>query len=143
MKDTPTKSGFIPYYVEDGQIEFMFMIPSDPKYGGDLPGIAKGGIDPGENLKEAGIREAEEELGLKKSNIKGKTVKHVWTGKIKGSSDSYIMSVFAGEVKSKKDFDKPCYETKEIQWMTAEEFKRDGRKSQAKIVSETFRLLFE
>jgi len=48
----------------------LFFIPSDPAYGGDKFQIVKGRVDNNEDIEVATIREASEELGLKKDNIK-------------------------------------------------------------------------
>jgi len=64
------RAGVIPYYIEDKDIKMMFFIPSDFRYGGDKYQIAKGRVDPWEDVETAAIREAFEELGLNKRNIK-------------------------------------------------------------------------
>lgn len=136
-----SKAGFLPYIMVDGVPQFMFMIPSDPEYGGDKPTVAKGGIDEGESPKQAGIREAEEELGLKKSNVNPSTIRLAWAGEIKGMSSSYFMSIFMGEVKDKSDFNKPHFETKETVWLSLDDFKKHGRQSQVEIVEKAASLL--
>jgi 8-oxo-dGTP pyrophosphatase MutT (NUDIX family) len=135
------KAGFIPYVFENGTPVFMFMTPSDPAYGGAEPGIAKGGVDAGEDTQTAGIREAEEELGLVISNLKHETIKLAWKGKMTGLKETYPMSVFMGEVKNKEDFVDPHYETGSVHWMTEKEFSKSGRKAQAHIVKAAARLL--
>lgn len=129
------KAGFIPYIIDGDQILFMFMVSSDPAFGGPDPSIAKGGIDPGETAKEAGIREAQEELGLVVDNLKQDTVALGWQGKLTGLKETYSFSVYAGEVKNKKKFVKPHYETGAVHWMTEDEFNRKGRQSQRHIVA--------
>jgi 8-oxo-dGTP pyrophosphatase MutT (NUDIX family) len=113
------KAGFIPYVIERGLPIFMFMVPSDPRYGGELPQIAKGSVDEGESKIVAAIREAEEELGLRKSNIKNNTIKLVL-------KNNHI-TIYMGEVKNKEAFDKPHFETDSVHWLSAEEFKEKGR----------------
>jgi 8-oxo-dGTP pyrophosphatase MutT (NUDIX family) len=135
------KAGFIPYITESDGPVFMFMTPSDPKYGGLNPGIAKGHVDPGENIKEAAIREAEEELGLKTSNLKQDTAKLAWKGELTGLTETYIMTIYMGEVKDKKDFNKPHFETKETSWLSEEEFMKIGAERQKDIVRTVARLL--
>ena len=130
------KAGFIPYIKEDEQVKFMFMISSDAKYGGSLPMISKGHIDPGETPQEAAIREAEEELGLIKSNLKAKTIAEGWRGIIKGNRDKYGMVIYFGEVKDKFAFGTPEHETKSVVWMTEKEFLASGRETHKNIVSE-------
>lgn len=138
VADLPKKAGFLPYVIEDGKPVFMFMLSSDPKFGGGLPAIAKGEIDGDESPKEAGMREAEEELGLKRSNLKLSTVKEVWRGEITGLLITYTMVIYAGEVKNRKDFGTPHYETESVHWMTKEEFGAEGRPSQQHIVDAAF-----
>ena len=137
----PKKSGFIPDVIEDGVPVLMLRVPSDPKYGGDKPCVAKGGIDPGEDPETAGIREAEEELGLKKSNLKMNTVKLAWKGKLTGNTETYIMTIYMGEVKSKKDFGHTHYDTGSVHWLTWEQYQKDGRRSQLNIIQAAHGLL--
>jgi 8-oxo-dGTP pyrophosphatase MutT (NUDIX family) len=136
------KSGFIPYiFNEAGVPVFMFMVSSNSKYGGSDPAIAKGKVDKGESLEQAGIREAEEELGLKQSNIRPGTIRLAWRGMVKGLDATYEMAVYMGEVKDKEDFDEPHYETKHVEWMTAAEFAKRGRHTQDMIVKAANRLI--
>lgn len=95
--------------------------------------IAKGHIDAGENCEQAAIREASEELGLKKNNIIGNPFL-VWKKEISGLVESYDFAVFAVNVKDTTDFDKPDYETKAVHWMTLEQFIASGRTSHHEIV---------
>ena|SRR5271168_541986 len=135
------KAGFIPYVYEDGKPLFYFMTPSDAKFGGDQPSIAKGHIDKGESVLAAAYREASEELGLKAENVIRSTVKLVWKGKVEGKKEAFIFTVYIGEVRKKKDFGKPDHETGSTHWLTAKEFADKGRKSQVKIVQAANRLL--
>lgn len=126
------KAGFMPFVIRKGVPVYLFMISSDGKFGGDEAQIAKGHIDAGETAATAAVREAEEELGLRKSNLlssfKG------WSGSQTGLKSKYPFTVFAGQVKSKKAFNKPHYETKATLWLSAEEFGTTGRDSQRHIV---------
>ncbi len=129
-----TKAGIIPYYVLDGVTQFMFMIPSDPAYGGTSPNIAKGGVEDGENVTEAAIREGEEELGLKRSNfVASPTVG--FSEIVSGLDATYKFTVYTVEVKDPTDFSQYHYETKETLWLTAADFASSGRSSQRKIVT--------
>jgi 8-oxo-dGTP pyrophosphatase MutT (NUDIX family) len=121
---------------EDGEPVFMFMIPSDPNFGGTRPAIAKGNIDPGELDIEAAIREAEEELGLVKSNIISSTLKKIWSGE-KG----YHMTVYMCEVRNKKNFVEPHFETGSTHWLTVDEFTENGKIWQIPIVRKARSLL--
>jgi 8-oxo-dGTP pyrophosphatase MutT (NUDIX family) len=133
----PRKAGLMPYVYQDGEPVFMFMVPSDADFGGKKPAIAKGNIDGSESVFEAAVREAEEELGLKKSNMIIETFAQVWRG-----SNGYLMTVFMCEVKDKMDFNEPHYETGSTHWLTAAEFSRVGKKWQIPIVQQG-RLLLE
>ena len=138
----PKKAGFIPYITENGaERKFMFMIPSDANFGGTKPSFAKGMIDPGESSKQAAIREAEEELGLKQSNLKMDTVELAWNGIMHGDDESYAMTMFVGEVKSKSDFNKAHWETGSVWWMTAEEFIAGGRRAHISVFKQIVSLL--
>ena len=58
------RSGLIPMYRNDnGDIEICLMVPSDPKYGGDMPQIAKGIIEDDMAPLENALKEGQEELG--------------------------------------------------------------------------------
>jgi 8-oxo-dGTP pyrophosphatase MutT (NUDIX family) len=130
-----SKAGLIPYFVNpDGSVEFLFMVSSDPAYGGDKPMVSKGGIDEGETEAIAAIREAVEELGLKEENLVG-DIKPVWFQNTSGMTEDYNMTIFVGEVKSKTDFLIPHYETSHTVWMTAKQFYKKGRSSHAGIIS--------
>ena len=114
------RAGLVPCYInDDGELEMMFMKPSDPTYGGSDYQIAKGKIEVGESEMETAIREAREELGLKLDNIS-----HTfYCGKFLGRT--YI---FASIVNSKENFD-PFMEdeTESVTWMTMEQFAKEGR----------------
>lgn len=115
------RAGVVPFYVsDDGEFKMMFMKPSDAKYGGDYFQIAKGKVDEGENPLQAGVREANEELGLRESNIK-------WLEK--GGLFLETHHIYIAEVSSMDDnkFDKPHFETGAVSWMTEAEFISDGR----------------
>jgi 8-oxo-dGTP pyrophosphatase MutT (NUDIX family) len=110
------------------------MVSSDPMYGGGDPAVAKGKIDTGENVKSASLREAEEELGLRQSNLKQETIQIGWSGEISGLDATYEMTIYTGEVKNKSAFDEPDHEVAETKWLTLDQFKKEGRKSHLRIV---------
>lgn len=126
------KAGLIPYFIEDGVVQMLFMKSSNAAFGDSAPMIAKGHVDPGESFEAAGVREAEEELGIRKSNLK--EVYLGWSGELSGELDHYEFKVYTAEVHNKKDFDTPCYETESVHWLTIKEFEKVGRKSHLKIV---------
>lgn len=131
---TRSRAGFIPYVIEDGEPVFYFMVPSKEEFGGTKPQIAKGQIDHSENARSAALREAQEELGLKASNLKNETIKLAWRGNLRGSSETYEITVFIGEVENKKDFDEPHHETGDRRWMTIKDFREEGHEPHLKIV---------
>ena len=128
------KGGVIPYVVEDGEVLMMFMVSSSSKYGGELPQIAKGGVEKNETVYAGAFREAEEELGLRERNIVKGSEKLCWSGYFKTTTTDSEMSIYSVQVKDQKDFGKPHFETKYTVWMTLEEFMMGGRDTQKHIV---------
>lgn len=127
------KSGVVPFFInEAGTPVMMFMIPSDPKFGGSLFQIAKGRIEQGEDIQEAALREAEEELGLRTGNIS--QVKSVGNTKITGLDETYMLAIFVAKIKDPENFAAPHYETGKRAWLTLDQFKIRGRKSQLSLV---------
>lgn len=133
-KKKTERAGVIPYYIDDGQIKMMFMKPSDPKYGGASFQIAKGKQEEGEEPLEAGLREANEELGLFKGNV---TATHN-LGKFLGRTHIYV-----AKIKDPDMFGDTCDETEETSWMTPEEFQADGRDLHKPIVKAAVRHIKE
>lgn len=131
------KAGVLPYIKTDQGLEFLFMIPSDPFYGGDKPQISKGHMDKGETPLESAIREGEEEIGLKKSNIKSYKK---FKSKIQGMQDSYIMYVYAIELKDKNNFGKVGRESTGRVWINEKDINQ-VRKSQYNIVKHFLNVL--
>jgi len=105
----------------------MFMVPSDPAYGGTKWQIAKGHIDPGENARQAAIREGGEELGLVPSNIKSVAQADVSHQEYHGF-DPVTLTVFVAEIKDPAAFTEPHYETGQTAWLTPEQFASTGRR---------------
>ena len=124
------RAGCLPYIIEDGEIQILFMLPSKEEYGGDKFQIAKGKVEDGESNKEAGIREAQEELGLFSGNVED--THHL--GKFLGRTDFYVV-----KIKDKDQFGDPHFETKEVKWMTPEEFQKEGRGLHKPVVSAAVR----
>lgn len=136
------KAGVIPYFIqEDGTPAMMFMVPSNAQFGGSLFQIAKGRIEPGENIQEAAVREAEEELGLRTENVT--QVKSIGNVKITGLDETYMLAIFAAEVKDPENFDQPHYETGKRAWLTLEEFKAQGRQNQLPLVKQAYNKIWQ
>jgi len=112
------RAGVIPYYVEDGVINMLFMVPSNEAFGGSDPQLPKGRIDEGEDAKQAALREGNEEVGLLPWNIEHLEEVGTFLGRT---------TVFVAKVKDKNDFGDFHFETKETTWMTPEQFDQDGR----------------
>jgi 8-oxo-dGTP pyrophosphatase MutT (NUDIX family) len=131
---TGPKAGVVPF-LDDGRA--LFAVPSDSHFGGAEPAIAKGRVDGEESVKDAAVREGEEELGLRKSNMAAEPFLG-WSGTLTGLDATYKMSVYAVLVKDEDAFDKPDYETKSTHWFTRQEFMTKGRKSQHEIMDKIF-----
>lgn len=123
-----SKAAFIPYYGN----KILVCKSSDPAFGGPDFALCKGTVDPGESLKAAAIREAEEELGLIASNIG--TVKHL----ANYTSSRYILAVYYAEIKDPHMFGPHDDEIAETRWMTREEFAKVGRSDHKQIVEKFF-----
>lgn len=127
------RAGLIPFrYTEDG-ITFLLMVSSDSKFGGHRPMISKGKIEKGETPLEAAVREAEEELGLKRRNLRGEIIP-LFAGRQELYSGAYDLAVYGVEIQDQYDFDKWCSETEYTLWMTLEEFRAQGRRDHLKFL---------
>ena len=137
------KSGIIPYFISpDGEIRMLFMVASNPRFGGPRPMISKGTIEAGEDTLTAAIREGEEELGLKRSNFKNRPFL-IHEEYIELKTVQYQLAVYAVEVKDKMDFDKWDAETAFTTWMTGDSFFEKGRGDHKPIVKKLLDLLYE
>ena len=121
-----TKAAFIPFY----QDKILVCLSSNPMFGGPHFALCKGEIDKGETVEQAAIREAEEELGLRISNLAG-PINHLGNFK----TFSYMLSVYYAEIKDPDAFNLPCWEIAETKWMTWDEFKAIGREQHRPIVN--------
>lgn len=134
------KAGIIPWRLVDGEIQMMFMISSDPKYGGSKPQISKGYVDSEDgSSKNAAIREGKEELGLKLENTRYEkhSVNMVTRGHIQDER-SYTFALYEVEVVSQFDFDEPHFETAFAVWLTAPQFMEHGREEHKELVKQAF-----
>lgn len=118
------RGGVIPYYIKDGEVQMMFMQPSDPKFGGSSFQIAKGKLDGNESPQEGAFREAKEELGLFGPNVEVPNI----LGRF-GNIHVYI-----AKIKDPNMFGDTTDETKATTWWTPEEFQSKGRSWQKPIV---------
>lgn len=115
------RAGMVPYYIKDETIFMLFMRPSDPKFGTFSYQVCKGKVEENELPMEAALREAEEEIGLKISNICGE-VHHI--GTVLGRTDIYVC-----KIEDPLNFSSPSTpeEVESTKWMTPEEFQQTGR----------------
>ena len=128
------RAGLIPYLRDkDGNLSYLMMVSSDPKFGGPRPMISKGKIEHGETKPEAAVREAEEELGFKIRNARGKLIE-VADERVVLHSAAYDLTIFGVEIMDRYDFDKWCDETDYVLWLTSKEFRLKGRKDHVKYV---------
>jgi 8-oxo-dGTP pyrophosphatase MutT (NUDIX family) len=121
------RAGLIPYYIENDEIYFMLMKPSDSRYGGDEFQLAKGKVEEGETSYVAAYREAYEELGLLRRNMREQEYLGCYLG---------YTEVYYSEIIDKDDFTETTYETSETTWMTLDEFLKCGRGIHKKIFRE-------
>ena len=123
------RAGVYPVYTEaDGQRYVYMMVPSQPKFGGTLPQMGKGGIDDGETPEEAAMREGYEELGLREGNIK--SFYQIADESIKTRKGGYQLTVFVAEVIDKDAFDPHGYEAKWSGWVEIDEALKVSRPNQ-------------
>lgn len=128
------RAGLIPFLRdENGELHYLMMVSSDPKFGGHRPMISKGKIEPGETKLSCALREATEELGFKERNARGKLIE-IADERVTLYSGTYELAVFAVEVMDRYDFDKWCDETEFTLWLTAEQFRARGRRDHIKYV---------
>lgn len=121
-------AGFIPYHTDGNSVYVMTMIPSDPDYGGTQPQLAKGKIDDGYDALQTAMKEAEEEVGLKPSNVTD--VKRLGAFDYKGSDGTKTVDVYYGEVKDLDDFSEPHWESGWTGWIDITKDLSKIRKSQ-------------
>lgn len=128
------RAGILPYYVPDdgGPIEYMFMRPSDPTYGGPEWQLAKGRVENSDSNFITALREGAEELGLKESNI----IEIEELGTFLGRTVIYICRVY-----NKDDFSEFHYETGAVIWLTLEHFINIGRALHHDVVRKTDKIV--
>jgi len=85
------------------------MIPSDPRFGGTRPQLAKGRIENGMNALETAIKEAKEELGY--VYTPGKDIIELLV------DNFYGIRIYCVKVDSKSLDLKPDFETQYVAWL--------------------------
>lgn len=134
LSDGISRAGVIPYYVKDGEVQMYFMQPSCEKYGGPDFQVCKGRIDPGENAKEAALREGFEELGLLEENI----LKLWYLGEFLKKNFFYVC-----KIKDPDNFGQPHFETGATCWMTLDQYIETGRPLHKGVVQSAHRLIMK
>jgi 8-oxo-dGTP pyrophosphatase MutT (NUDIX family) len=127
------RAAMIPYIVEDGKIQMMFMKPSDPEFGGDSFQLIKGKVEPeDESFEQAATRECKEEVGLFQGNV----IKIHELGNFMGRT-----MVFVCKIKDKDMFGIPGDETGDTTWFSPEQFQDEGRILHKPVISAAARLI--
>jgi 8-oxo-dGTP pyrophosphatase MutT (NUDIX family) len=131
---TTNRAGLVPYYIDNGILRMLFMVPSKAGFGGVLPQIAKGKQDLGETIETAAIREGSEELGIKTDNVRN--LCFAKKDRVEGRDEYFDLYIFVAEIKNPKGLGKPTKETKEVVWLTYDEFRAGGRVDQHTLVAD-------
>jgi 8-oxo-dGTP pyrophosphatase MutT (NUDIX family) len=130
------RAGLIPYMRdESGELIFLMMVSSNSKFGGPRPMLSKGKIEEGETSFECAIREAEEELGLVRTNMIG-SPELLAEERVVLRSGAYKLTVYTVEIRDRWDFGKWCDETEYTEWHTLSSFQERGRKDHVKYVEQ-------
>lgn len=129
------RAGLIPFYKDaDGEIQMLFMQPSDTEYGGDAFQLAKGKLEDGEDAKTAAIREAREELGLFLGNVEVIREVGVFMGRT---------TVFVAKIRDPDMFGEPGVETAAVRWMSLDQFWSEGRELHRPVVDACHDLMIQ
>lgn len=126
------RGGVIPYFIdENGNVEMLFMMPSETATGNRDWQVAKGKVEDGESIEEGAFREAHEELGLFMPNVMEKFDLGLF-GDVR---------VYLARIRDKNLFGTPHFETGDTRWMTSSEFELEGRKLHKPIIKAAIRLI--
>lgn len=119
------RAGLIPFYIENGIVKMLFMIPTENEWIESIPQVSKGRIEPGEMTIKAAIREAEEELGLKRTNL----------SRIEPIGQYSTIMFYVGQITNPDDFGPfDTTETTETKWLTLDEYSEEGRQLHIPVV---------
>lgn len=129
------RAGLIPFYVDgEGIIKMMFMVPTENEWIESVPQISKGRIEPGEMTLKAAIREAEEELGLKRSNL----------NRIEPVGQYSTIMFYVGQINDPDDFGSfDTTETTTTMWLDLKEYVEEGRALHIPVVQDAVAKILE
>lgn len=129
------KAGVIPYYYDGDVVKMLFQVSSDPRYGGPDPMISKGGVEDGEYIGVAALREAYEELGLREDNI------IMFNDALISVLKNYTLTLYVAHIEDPDKFDTPHFETAYTIWLTEKEFSEIGRADHRQMVKAVHALI--
>lgn len=130
------RAGIVPYIVENGTIQMLFMRPTSHEFGGFFFfQLGKGKVESDDaTFYDAAIREGKEELGLFSSNI----IKVEEVGNFMGRT-----MVYTAKIKHKELFGMPSDETESTKWMTLEDFMFEGRELHRPVIAAVYRTILK
>lgn len=132
MREKAPRAGIYPVFIKEDNVWVFMMIPSDRAYGGTDPQMGKGRVDEGETVEIAAMREGQEELGLRKSNVS--KMELLVKERITGADGHYDISVFAAIVIDPKAFNAPGKESGWAGWLPMDKALAKGRANQRHFV---------
>ena len=103
--------------------------------------FAKGGVDKGENAQATALREGEEELGIKKKYLK--FIKKLGAFVVKKKNSTNVLYVYFAFYAKPFDLNPHDFEVKKVKWLTLEQFKQQGRRTQLSIIEKAEKLINE
>ena len=95
------KAGGIPFVKIKDKAHVCLFVSNNAEWGGPDPQLPKGGVDKGEKVIVAAMREAHEETGISKFAITTSQVTHLASDVFKGQLEQYELHVYAFEILTK------------------------------------------
>lgn len=128
------KAGVLPYYIDEEQnVYVQLMVPSNAKYGGKSPQLAKGHVEENCDIEVEAFREGTEELGLIFDNI----LQYQKIGEFYFDyKKDYFLHVYMVEIIDKNNYIEHSTETKSAEFYLIEEAEKKIRKDQRRIIQQ-------